>query len=114
MDPKRVPLAAVQSSLIDSAPSPERACELSLLRSALKKVLTRLSAERHQVLALTFGTPRRDGLNPAGYSYGSEEIARILNVSSYRIHAVRNVTLALLRNGRESRRLLLPFLDALS
>jgi hypothetical protein len=117
--PKRVPLAAVRGSLIDPGPSPEWACELGLLRDALAKVLDRFRGERYQVLAfqvlaLTYGTPGRDRLNPAGYVYNSEEIARVLQVPSGRVHAARYHALDRLRKAPDSRRLLLPFCDALA
>jgi hypothetical protein len=110
--PRRIPLAAVEDSLIDPGPSPEQVCDQRLLRDAVTQVLGRLRFERYQVLALTYGLPYCDGMNRAGYSYLSEEIARILRVTSYRIHVVRHNTLDMLRRSPDSRWLLRPFVSS--
>ena len=111
---KRVPLAALRDSLIDPGPSPERFCELSFLRDAVEQVLKRLNMRQRQVVALYVGLPGPDGLNPAGYSYYSEEIARILKRTSYGTCGAWHCAVARLRQSSEFRRLLLPFWQSLT
>lgn len=109
---KQVPLAAVRERVLDPGETPEDAAERALLRDALRKALLRLTPERHLVLALSMGLAGRDGSNQAGYHYTAEEIARILNVTRERVSAVRASALSRLRRGDDSRRLLVPFMEA--